>query len=467
VNAQAARKRLGAWYTPPQLVDVVVDGVLRDFDDGRDARRVVEVIDPACGDGRFLTAVADRLMARDPHLDLHLVGCDVDPTSLDAIDDDRVERVHADALHHEWGTTRFDIVVGNPPFLSQMAAATTRGGSSLHGGGPYADVAAEFLALGVRLARPGGVIGLILPQSILASRDAAPVRADVARRAARTWSWWEPDQRHFDAEVNVCALGFRSRAGTGDASDDASDDVADGSPWTDVVTGRLGVPHVDPGRLASDGTIGDRAHLNANFRDEYYALVPAVADDVDGPPLVTSGLIDPGRCWWGHRPVRFAKQRFEHPRVDLGILSGRFAAWAERKLVPKVLVANQTKVIEAVADPSGAWLPGVPVTTVTPTVTDVDAEPDVIVWRLAAVLTSPVASALAWQLGAGTGLSTTAVRIGPRVLAAIPWPGRPLDDAVAALRDGDVPSCGRAVTRAYGIVDRDDLLDWWIARLPR
>ena len=69
------------------------------------------------------------------------------------------------------------------------------------------------------------------------------------------------------------------------------------------MTERLGIPELDA--LATDGTLGARADLNANFRDEYYALVPAVDDDADGPPLVTSGLIDPGVCHWGARTVRF------------------------------------------------------------------------------------------------------------------------------------------------------------------
>ena len=94
--------------------------------------------------------------------------------------------------------------------------------------------------------------------------------------------------------------------------------------------------------------------------------MPAVHEGGDGPPLVTSGLIDPGICLWGRRPMTFARRTFTHPRVDLTQLTGRFPRWAERKLVPKVLVANQTRILEAVADRPGAWLPGVPVNTVTP-----------------------------------------------------------------------------------------------------
>jgi len=59
--AQTARKLLGAWYTPPELVDAVVDNVLRGFRPPRG--RAVRVLDPACGDGRFLFAVAVRLVA--------------------------------------------------------------------------------------------------------------------------------------------------------------------------------------------------------------------------------------------------------------------------------------------------------------------------------------------------------------------------------------------------------------------
>lgn len=451
------RKLLGAWYTPPELVAVLGDAVhtlvarrtrgaaatppRHDLDEH--AVRRWRVLDPACGDGRLLTAVAARL---GPGCEL--VGYDVDPQAVVAARSAGVDARGGDALHRDWGAETFDVVVGNPPFLSQMAAATSRGGRSRHGGGPYADAAAEFLALAVRLARPdGGVVALVLPQSVLGARDAGPVRDAVGAEAELVCSWWQPDQDLFDASVNVCVLAFR-RGG-----------VTAPDAWTRVVTDRLGIAALDRTALHRAGTLGDRAELNANFRDEYYALVGAVADDADGPPLVTSGLVDPGVCHWGARPVRFAKREFAAPRVDVARLPGRFPAWAARKLVPKVLVANQTRVIEAVADPLGAWLPGVPVSTVTP--------PDpALVWPIAAMLTSPVASVLAWQAVAGTGLSTATIRLTPAVLAATPWPAGPLDPAVAALQAGDVGTCAAEVCRAYGLTDAEPLLGWWNAARP-
>jgi SAM-dependent methyltransferase len=442
---QAARKLRGAWYTPAELIDVVIDAVMSGFSVNH--ARAIRVLDPACGDGRFLIAIAARL--RDLGGRVELTGCDIDITALDQISDPSVRRIHADALTYEWGDERFDIVIGNPPFLSQMAASTTRGRASRHGGGPYMDAAAEFLALAVRLASPdGGRIGLVLPQSILAARDAGPVREAVSRQADLVWSWWEPKQQHFDASVNVCLLVFHRPVRRSVSQ----------WTWAGVITDRLGIPPIDGSMLSAQGTIGDLAELNANFRDEYYALVPAVSDDADGPPLVTSGLIDPGVCLWGTRSITFAKRSFAAPRVDVSKLAGRFPAWAARKLVPKVLVANQTRIIEAVADPPGAWLPGVPVNTVTP----IDPQR---VWAIAAVLTSPVASALAWQAGAGTGLSATSVRIGPAMLAAIPWPSGQLTSAIEALRAGDLLECGRATMVAYGFEDHH-LTDWWLNHLP-
>ena len=221
----------------------------------------------------------------------------------------------------------------------------------------------------------------------------------------------------------------------------------------------------DVPELCTDGTLGDHATSNANFRDEYYALVPAVDDHPAGPPLVTSGLIDPGMCRWGERPVRFAKRTFAAPRVDVARLDDRMQRWAARKLVPKVLVATQTPVIEAVTDADGSWLPGVPVTSVVPA-GGVDP------WAIAAVLTSPVASTWAWHRAAGTGLSARTLRLGPAFLADLPWPVGPLDEAVAALRRGDIEACGALVDAAYGIDPADDragsaMTTWWLDAIDR
>jgi len=431
-------------------------------------RRRLRVLDPACGDGRFLAAVGDRLAATGAEADLF--GVDVDAAALAELSrrHPHVRVTQADALDHAWPAQPFDLVIGNPPFLSQMAAATARGGASRHGGGPYADAAVEFLALASELVDPdGGRLAFVLPQSVLSARDAASVRASIDRRASMVWSWWT-GERIFDAQVYACAVAFEfggAALDTGSGVADSGAAVAPGDgTWSHVVADPSGVPAVPPS--STHGVLADRARLNANFRDEYYAMVPAVDDHPAGPPLVTSGLIDPGRSWWGRRSVTFARRRLERPRIDLESLDPRMRRWADQRLVPKVLVANQTSIVEAVADPAGAWLPAVPVIGVYP---PGGGDAGLSAWEIAAVLTSPWASAWVWQRSAGTGLSAGAVRLGPVLLGGLPWPAGSVEAAVEALRLGDVRACGRAVLDAYGVSGEAgrNLFDWWEAALRR
>jgi hypothetical protein len=81
-------------------------------------------------------------------------------------------------------------------------------------------------------------------------------------------------------------------------------------------------------------------------------------------------------------------------------------------LVPKILIANQTRRIEAVIDRDGAWLPSVPVITCMS-----DRLDDV-----AAVLHSDAATEWVRYHAAGSGLSATTVRLSTRLLASIPLP---------------------------------------------
>lgn len=381
--AVSQRKLLGAWYTPTELVEAIVTEVRGNFEPRT-------VLDPACGDGRFLHPFAATA---------EVTGVDVDPSTT---------WIHDDSLSRDWAGQQFDAVVGNPPFLNQLGSHTSRGGRSRFGGGPYADAAAEFLALAIRLTRPGGRVGLVLPLSLLSTRDVAAIRDEVSRRAALRWMWWSPT-RMFDANVRVWAgvweVGGEQRDVRRSFGPQFEPLPAIPMPatWSGLIADRAAP--------AADGPVlGQVASFTADFRDQYYGLCEAVGDDVSGPPLVTSGLIDPNECWWGRREVRFAKRRFQAPRVDVASLSSGLQRWARQRLVPKILIANQTRRIEAVIDRHGEWLPSVPVITcVTDRLDDV-----------ADVLHSDAATDWVRYHAAGSGLSASSVRLTARLLASIP-----------------------------------------------
>jgi type I restriction-modification system DNA methylase subunit len=278
---RAERRRRGAWYTPGALVRFLVEQTVEPATKSRAA--CVTVLDPACGDGRLLAAagaVADA--ARVP---VELVGMEADEVTAALARGTGARVLVGDGRRLDPGG-QFDVVIGNPPYLGQLAAATSRGGRSGLGGGPYADVAAEFLVRAVSLARPdGGRVALVLPQSILASRDTAPVRVAVQRAASVTGVWWV-GTHVFDAEVNVCVLVLQRgvpqttvRRWTGAEPRPLTDAPAAalrGPTWSPLVADLAGIPPVD---LDEDhGRLRDLATATAGFRDQYYGLVPLVRD---------------------------------------------------------------------------------------------------------------------------------------------------------------------------------------------
>jgi hypothetical protein len=325
----------------------------------------------------------------------------------------------------------------------------------------------------VSLARPdGGRVALVLPQSILASRDTAPVRAAVVEQAALVGLWWAGEPI-FDAQVSVCIVVLRRGVPQREVRRWRGRDLRSlpaapasalaGRTWSPLIADVAGVPAV--AMYTGIARLRDVASATAGFRHQYYGLVEHVRDDGPGAPLVTAGLIDAGRCRWGTAPARFAKRRFRAPRVDVDSLEAADPAlgrWVRERLMPKVLVATQTRVIEAVADPEGAWVPSVPVVAVHPRrVEDV--------WSVAAVLTAPPVAAWAATHHLGTGLGPTALKLSATQVLDLPLPRRSWDGAADLLRAGDVHGCAEAMCDAYEVTEphREPLMAWWRSATAR
>lgn len=459
------RRSRGAFYTPPDLVAWVLDRAL--------TSSTARVLDPACGTGHFLVAAARRLGdVRAVH------GSDLDPEAVriarlrlqaedPSVPPGEIEaRVRvADGLT-AWADPAvgagFDAVVGNPPFLGQLKRRTAgqRGGL-----GAYTDTSAAFLHRALGLAAPGGTVALVQPLSVLGARDAGPVRAAAAAAGAVT-DLWVADRPVFrGTTVLACVPVVRIGADGGPGPDD----------WGRLAASYFGIPAVD--LAAGGGVVGDLAACTADFRDQYYGLVPHVREaPAGGPapgeaPLITSGLIEPAACDWGSRATRFARQQYDAPVVDVAaVREGPLGAWVDARLVPKVLVAGQGRVIEAVVDEHGEWLPSVPVVTVVP-----HEASDL--WRVLAILLAPPVVAHAAARYLGTGLTPGSVKVSARQLAALPLPGdaaawaegavlaRRAQGANVADRAALLAEVGVAMTAAYG--GGDAALDWWLRRYSR
>jgi hypothetical protein len=326
-----------------------------------------------------------------------------------------------------------------------------------------------FLVLSLELVGDGGRVGIILPEPALATRDGGRARELVGAGSTLLRAWSAPPST-FDAGTRAGVVVFEKGAGP-----DRTTAWATGR-WSSLKGLRDGdgLERLD---LRTRGTIGNLATTTAGFRDEFYGLAEVTADATDGEhPLVTCGLIEPAWLTWGQRPARVARRQLSHPSADLGRLApgSPVAAWVGRTLVPKVLVATQTRVLEALADEGGRLVPMVPVISVMPRPEDL--------WHVLAALLAPPVSALAVQLHGGAALSSDAIKLSARQVAALPLPAdraawdagaRAARRATMASRAADVvgwraalDEVGLVMCAAYG-VPAEPVLGWWAERLDR
>lgn len=487
------RRTLGAHYTPASIADELV---ARALDGLRGHAHVERACDPACGGGAFLLAMARALEARGlPRPDIvrnHMFGADVDPLALATAEVALTvwsggtapapgHLVAGDALVERLGLwpdagAGFDLVAGNPPFLNQLERGTTRSlaGSAqlreIYGDAvrAYTDTAWLFLLAACAMSSAAGRVVLVQPVSLLGARDAARVRAAVARTATLR-EIWLPSARAFAANVDVCAPVLEMGA-----SPRASD-----TEWARVLASARGVPATE---LDATRTLGEIVSATAGFRDEYYGLVPAVREarragpiaNDSAAPLVTARMIDVGRCTWGARPVRFAKRDWMAPVVDVaalreaGLPSDKVATaaqrWVDRTRLPKVVVANQTRVLEAAVDVDGDWVPSVPLIAV--------LAPRDRLWHVAAAICSPPVNAWVLHHTAGTALALDAIKLPAKLVGAVPAPidDRAWDEGAALLQriskgDDVHREFGAVMCAAYGLTCDVTVLEWWLERL--
>lgn len=263
--------------------------------------------------------------------------------------------------------------------------------------------------------------------------------------------------------------------------------------WAPLLAGARGVPAV--ALDGASGHLGDLATATAGFRQHFYALAPhlheATDRDIADPvaatarvPVLTTGSVDPLALLWGRRPARIAGRTWARPVVDLDAVARdapAVAAWVRARLQPKVVVAPQTRVVEAAVDVDGRFVPGVPLVAVEPrtagqaTLWEVEptdggpADVQLLLWMVAAALSAPPVTAWGLRESAGTARGGDAIKLAARQVLTVPLPpdrGR-WEAAARALRAGQpLVEIGPDLSAAYGVDSDHPVNDWWQARLP-
>jgi adenine-specific DNA-methyltransferase len=192
VTVAELRKARGAFFTPPELCDYIVEWAIRDASD--------DVLEPSCGEAAFLLAAGTRLQtlgggttgadgtlhgielhAESAHAALTLLRAEGHDASIDVGDFFDVNP-----------EPRYDAVIGNPPYVRYQdftGEPRARGrAAALRAGVPLTGLASSWAAFTVHAAlflKPEGRLGLVLPAELLTVNYAAEVRRYLMQRFAR------------------------------------------------------------------------------------------------------------------------------------------------------------------------------------------------------------------------------------------------------------------------------------------
>lgn len=178
----------GAYFTPTPLVRTLVEQCITPE---VLARPQLTILDPACGSGEFLRECVRQLILHSYTGRLHIEGYDVSlPAVLMArfalaqetrgLLSTEVNIKHCDALATNW-PANVDVCLMNPPYASwrslSVEAREVLGKTLNDLAGARPDLAFAFLLKGAECLGVGGLLGAVVPASILDGESARPLRA--------------------------------------------------------------------------------------------------------------------------------------------------------------------------------------------------------------------------------------------------------------------------------------------------
>lgn len=226
--SQRERKRNGIHYTPARLGRFLAARLLRTAGKGES----LSVLDPACGDGELLLAIADearRLGLPTPRL----TGVDRDPQAVDAARV-RLEEMGLSAAGIILGdfldqpptsfsplgmeTTSahrgFDAVISNPPYVRVQTIGGNRSKelAEQFGLAGRVDLYHAFTLAMANALRPGGILGLLCSNRFLTTQGGRSMREFLADQFDLNEIWDLGDTKLFDAAVlPAIVIGEKSR----------------------------------------------------------------------------------------------------------------------------------------------------------------------------------------------------------------------------------------------------------------
>ncbi|HBU3437221.1 TPA: N-6 DNA methylase [Klebsiella pneumoniae] len=108
-------KEFGVFYTPKFLIDFIINKLpIKNI-----KKQSVNVLEPSAGDGRFI----DHLLRKNPRIVVDASLVEINKESASFLEDkfinqEKIRVINSDFLYYE-STKKFDVIVGNPPYISK------------------------------------------------------------------------------------------------------------------------------------------------------------------------------------------------------------------------------------------------------------------------------------------------------------------------------------------------------------
>lgn len=207
------RRLLGAYYTPGDLATVLVQWALADRDG--------PVLDPSYGGCAFLEAAAQILSKDDPsNPGARVFGVDIDPSCIQTardsdllVEDNCIEADFLAVSSDDLRGSPYAAIVGNPPYVrhhwiagDQRESAQAVAAESSVPLPATASLWAYFLLHSLRFLATGGRLAMLVPEAILQTDYAAPLRKMLAERFGTSRLIHIRDRQFEDTDEAVVAL---------------------------------------------------------------------------------------------------------------------------------------------------------------------------------------------------------------------------------------------------------------------
>lgn len=185
-----AQKARGAFFTPPEISQFLVNWAIRSSSD--------RVLEPSCGDAAFLIPAAGRLKGLGANqIAKQLYGIDIhQPSATEAMGLLQAQGFTATVETGDFfdlpPQANFDAVVGNPPFVRYQdfsgLARTKSLKAALSHGVRLSALASSWAAFTIHASEfltDSGRLGLVLPAELLSVNYASEVRRFLLRRFSK------------------------------------------------------------------------------------------------------------------------------------------------------------------------------------------------------------------------------------------------------------------------------------------